>query len=77
MTVRSAVDEWFDDASDYEWQLAILLEYAYRGVAAQGGTCHVERDPGCATCTALTVVEDQLGWSQEVRDEERKWWEDK
>ncbi len=43
-------------------ELSLLLEYAYRGVAAQGGkrSCHTDRTVGCSICDVLTAAEAEL-----------------
>jgi hypothetical protein len=51
--------------------LSILLEYAYRGQAAQGGFCHLDRQECCAMCDALTEAEGALTGDPESR---RDWW---
>ena len=74
------------DAPSYEvtidrHSLGILLEYAYRGEAAQGGSCWRDRIEACAMCDALTAAEIALGddapairqwWSPTIREHVRR-----
>jgi len=55
--------------------LAIALEYAYVGVALHAGRkgCHVDRDPDCPLCDALTGVENLIG-PELMADMDREWW---
>ena len=51
--------------------LCIVLEYAYRGESAQGGFCHLDRQPGCAMCDAFTEAEAAV---EEDREGTTRWW---
>lgn len=53
--------------------LQIVLEYAYRGLAAAGGGCLDDRDPDCVLCRALDAAERQVYGRLATRDE-RHWW---
>ncbi len=56
--------------------LAILLEYAYRGVAAQGGrySCHNDRFDGCVLCDALSAAEEELRAEDGEYILDTEWW---
>jgi hypothetical protein len=55
--------------------LSIALEYAYVGVGVHAGRkgCHVDREPGCPLCDALTEVETLIG-PELMADVDREWW---